>query len=289
MSAERDTLQAWFRPTWAGPWSATRLLFVVAATLTHAPRAAGIGDVYGSSDLILTSRLFKLNDLFLVTPTHCWIAWAAGLIGLALVAWGGRALHVGLLVWFAGSWFLLASEAYNVKAYDRLLSWMALALLLSPAWRRDLARTWASPFARYAMLILFIAIYGSTGLCKLFHEPSWTGSGQVLQHHLLATTFGMRPLGVIVSGLPWLVAPMAWITVAFEVLFPFLVWLRRANPWLLLIGVCFHLGLLALMDVGPFGFVSIAAYPVLLHPDVAHDLWLRARDGVIRIRARATG
>lgn len=275
--SDRDSLAAWFRPTWAGGWSAMRILWVGAAALAHGPRMMGIGDVYGSRDLVLHSSIMPLNTWMEVTETHAWIAWAIGLVGLALVAWGGRAFHVGLLAWAGGSWFVLATEAINIKAYDRLLTWLALALLFSPAWRRGLARAWCSPFARYLVLVIFIAIYGSTGLCKLLHEPSWLGNGEVLRYHLVHTYFGMRPLGVIVSGWGWLVAPMAWITVAFEVSFPFLVWLKRANPWALLVGALFHIALLLLMDVGPFGFVSLSAYPVLLHPDVARDLWERAQ------------
>jgi hypothetical protein len=277
MKPERDTLEAWFAPSWAGGWAATRLFWACAAALAHGPRAMGIGDAYGSPDFILTGRLFQLNDWMFVTPTHCWIAWAVGLIGLAMVAWGGRLMHVGIALWFVGSFFLIGSEAYNMKAFDRLLAWMALALVFSPAWRRGLTHTWASPFPRYLMIIVFTAIYGSTGMCKLLYDPSWLGSGQVLQHHLLHTTFGLRPVGIIVSGLPWLVAPMAWITVIFEILFPFLIWLKRSNPWVLVVGACFHIGLLVMMDVGPFGFVSMASYPVLLHPEVARDLWSRLR------------
>ena len=281
-----DELDRLFAPAWAGGWAATRLLFVVAAALAHAPRAAGIGDAYGAADLALNRGIYRLPEWMIVTPTHCWVAWAVGLAGLAMVAWGGRALHVGLLAWFAGSWFLLADEAINVKAYDRLLTWIALALLLSPAWRRGLVRTWAHPTARLLLLIVFCAIYGSTGFAKLLHEPSWIGSGEVLQHHLLATTFGLKPLGVLLSGSPWLVAPMAWTTVAFEVLFPFLIWIRRTNPWVLAVGAAFHLGLMALLDVGPFGLVSLAAYPVLLHPEVARGLWERATARWSRLAAR---
>lgn len=280
MTAPRATLEAWFEPTWAGGWTLTRLIWVIAAALAHLPRYRGIGDVYGSPDAILISRTYRLNEWMFVTETHAWTAWIIGSAGLLAVAWGGRMLWPGLLAWGGGAWFLLASEAYNVKAYDRLLTYIALALLLSPAWRRGLARTWASPFARYVLLIVFVAIYGSTGMCKFLYEPSWTSDGQVLALHLLSFTFGLKPVGIIVSGLPWLVAPLAWFTVAFELLFPFLIWLRRTNPLILIAGVAFHLGLLVLMDVGPFGLVSISAYPVLLHPEIARNLWSRCERSI---------
>ncbi|MFK7928229.1 MAG: HTTM domain-containing protein [Myxococcota bacterium] len=269
------TSDSLFEPTWAGGWTATRILWVVAAALAHVPRMTGIGDVYGATDFIITSSTFPINDWILVTPSLAWAGWGLGLLGLVLVAWGGRVTHLGLFCWAFGSWFLVFNEGANIKAYDRLLTWMALALLVSPAWKRGLAQRYCSPYSRYLLLTVFIAIYGSTGMCKLLHEPSWLGSGSVLAYHLVDTSFGMQPLGVVLSGVPWIMAPLAWMTVAFEVTFPFGVWFRKFNPWLLAVGASFHLGLMITMDVGPFGWVSLAAYPVLLHPEVAREIWER--------------
>lgn len=286
MSPPRDSLEAWFEPTWAGGWTLCRLLWVLAAGMAHLPRHKGIGDVYGSADAILISHTFRLNEWMLVTPTHAWAAWLLGSAGLFAVAYGGRLLPLGLFAWAGGSWFLIASEAYNAKAYDRLLTWIALAILFSPAWRRQLGRTWASPLGRYLMIVVFIAIYGSTGMFKLLFEPSWTGDGSALAYNFVSLQFGMRPVAVVLSGLPWIAGPMSWFTLIFELLFPFLIWLRRTNPWILLAGILFHLGLLVLMDVGPFGFVALSAYPVLLHPETARELWGTIEDS-LRSRAPA--
>ena len=74
---------------------------------------------------------------------------------------------------------------------------------------------------------------------------------------------------------------MAVGTIAFESLFPLAIFWRRTNPWLLAIGVLFHLSLTILMNVGPFSIVTLCAYPVLLHPQVAHRLWQRRSRGEV--------
>jgi hypothetical protein len=127
-----------------------------------------------------------------------------------------------------------------------------------------------------------VAIYGSTGLLKLVHEPGWF-DGSVLQLHLVSP-FAYGPLATFVSGHRWLCMPMCWWTLFFEAGFPFLVIWKRTNPWLLLLGIGFHTGLLAMMYVGPFALVSWTAYPVLLHPEVARDVYLRARSRLITTR-----
>jgi hypothetical protein len=182
-------------------------------------------------------------------------------------------MQLGLVLWIIATEILHFHEALNVKRYDVLFLWFAIALLFSPAGQADLHRKWRSPFSRYFLTIVFCAIYGSTGILKLIYEPGWW-TGAPLDHFLLHPLFGQKPVGLMLSG-SFLTAPMGWWTLAFEVLFPFLIWFRRTNLLLLVLGVGFHLGLLFLMDVGAFSFVAMAAYPALLHPEVGRDLHAR--------------
>ena len=102
--------------------------------------------------------------------------------------------------------------------------------------------------------------------------------GDVLAYHMLHPYFGMKPAGVWVSGQRWLLVPLCWTTVLFEASVPLLIWWRRTNPWLLAVGVLMHLGIRVFMNVGPFSYVALAAYPALLHPEVARRLYERARE-----------
>ena len=66
-------------------------------------------------------------------------------------------------------------------------------------------------------------------------------------------------------------------TVAAEASFPFLIWIRRLNPLVLLVMCLMHVGIFLMMNVGPFSFVALAAYPALLHPTYAERIHGRLR------------
>ena len=134
---------------------------------------------------------------------------------------GGRVAKPGLVLWLLTTTVLLVNETLNIKAYDRLNLWLCLAFLLAPIGERALQHKWRSPEARWVLLITFCALYGSTGWLKALKEPTWWTTGDVLAYHMLHPYFGMKPIGVWVSGQQWLVVPLCWITVVFEAGFPF--------------------------------------------------------------------
>jgi len=264
-----------FAPQWAGGWALSRVLLALAALAGHLPRAWGIGDVYGVQDLVFTMGPMTLNNHVQWSEGTAWGLWAAGLIGLGGLLFGGRAAKPGLLLWFGTTVLLLVNETLNVKAYDRLFMWVTLAFLFAPISERKLTTKWRSPAGRWLLLIVFMALYGSTGWLKALKEPTWWTNGDVLSYHTLHHYFGMKPVGVWASTQKWLLMPMCWVTVIFEAAFPVLVWIRRVNPWLLVVGALMHIGIRLFMNVGPFSYLALAVYPVLLHPEVAHQWWER--------------
>lgn len=187
----------------------------------------------------------------------------------AVAAAGTSALVLGL------------EEALNLKAYDRLIAWQSLALVFAPssvAGEDDERPSTAAGFARWGLVIAYAGLYGSTGWMKLLFEPAWA-TGKTLEYFLVDTSFGLRPLGVPASANRWLLAPAGWLTIAFETSFPFLVAWRRARGPLLLAGVALHVGIFALMTVGPFSVAALAGYPVLLGESRWNALvaWVRGR------------
>jgi hypothetical protein len=265
-------LERLYAPEWAGGWTLSRWLFVLVALMTQLPRAGGMGDVYGVTDMVFSNPPFYLADYWIMSLTSAWTVWGLSLLGLGMLAWGGRLAKPGMLVWLTFSWLLLANEALNIKAYDRVLTWVALGLLLGPIGERRLSEKARSPYGRWYMLVAFCALYGSTGWLKLMMATDGWMSGDVLAYHLVHQHFGLQTVGIWLSDKPLLMMPMSWFTLAFEAGFVFLIWSRRTNPWLLLAGIGLHAGIYLTMNVGPFSFVSLIAYPVLLHPAVARDL-----------------
>jgi hypothetical protein len=281
---ERGTLAAFYEPEWAGGWALTRWLWVIVAALCTGRMAFGMGDVWGAPDMVFTRSIWRLSNVLVLDVRTAWLLWAIAMAGIALVAFRrGAAFRLGLLMWVFGAQTLLAWEALNVKRYDVLFLWITFALFLSPAGEDDLTRKWRSPLARRVMLVVYCALYGSTGLLKALHEPGWW-TGETLDHDLLSIEFGQKAVGMWVAGKTWLTAPMGWWTVLFEAGFPFFVWFRRPNVALVVLGIGFHLGLLVLMDVGPFSLVAVSAYPVLLDPEMARRGWERFQAWLTRPR-----
>lgn len=277
--------ERWWAPQWAGGWGIVRWTFALVAALTMAPRGWAIADAYASSDMIFQRQPLYMADWLILTPPTATALWAASLLGLVMLARGGWLAKPGILLWLFAGGIFLSGEALNTKAYDRLLVWQSLVLLLAPIGEHDLTTKWRSPAPRWMMLIVYCGIYGSTGWLKLLDEPRWL-DGTALAYNLVDRNFGLRPVGIWLSDKLLLCQILGWFTVFFEASFPVLVWLRNVNPIVLLLGAGFHLGIAASMNVGPFSWVSLAMYPILLHPDTARDLyqWLRKRRATISWR-----
>ena len=279
-SAARGAWDRLWAPGWAGGWAAMRWLWLWAALLTHAPRLMGIPDAYAAQDMVFGRLFWRVSDHVILNLPAGYALWALGMVGLGLVAWGGRATRPGILIFVVGAYLLAGHEALNTKAYDRLLLWQAAILLLSPVGERELHHKARGPTARWLLLVLYLGLYGSTGWLKALDEPTWWDGG-ALAYELIDPNFGGTRLGAWLSGRLWRAMPLGILTVIFEASFPLLILLRRAQPWVLLLGLCFHAGIAMLMNVGTFSWVAIAAYPVLLHPETAHRsyLFLRRRLG----------
>lgn len=267
---------------WAGGWSWMRWAWAAVALWTHLPRALAIEDAYASTDASFVDTMLGVNAWLPMSPGIAYVLWAFSCLA-ALAVGHGRFMKPALLVWLPSTWILLCAEALNMKAYDRLLTWLALALLVSPAPARRLKTLFTEGWARLALVLVYVALYTSTGWLKLLEEPSWTGGGEVLALHLVHSEFG-TPTGALVSGTS-LVGWLALFTVVAECSFVLLVWFRRTNPISLAMLACLHVGIALTMDVGPFSWVALAGFPVLLHPSVALRLYSRWR---FSRRARTT-
>ncbi len=52
----------------------------------------------------------------------------------------------------------------------------------------------------------------------------------------------------------------AWMVIAFELLFPILIWVRKFRIPLLIMGVVFHLGIIIFLNLPDFGTIMILSY-----------------------------
>jgi hypothetical protein len=258
-------LSAAVQPRTLPGWTATRVGFAAAALGTWGLRGWYVPEAFSTAGIVISTGPFHFADHVMFTPATAWALYAVIIASLLAVA-HGRFARPGIAAFLVCACLLMFEEALGTKAYDRLMFWQAVVLLLFAPGAGDGARV-GSPAARYAMIVVYCGLYGATGWHKILDEPSWW-NGRPLAHFLVMDTWGGYPLGVWLSSHPAPLLFASWWTLLFEASFPFLIWWKRTNPWLLLAGVCMHVGILLTLRVNTFSFVSIAAYPILLHPDV---------------------
>jgi len=243
-------------------WAWFRVLFAVAGLMTWLPRGTHVVETYSSAGIPLVAGHVKITNWVIWSPPSAWFLYLLLVLSLLLVG-VGRLRRVGLVSFVVASCALMFAEGLNMKAYDRLLFWQAVMLFLSPG--AGSGRHAGSPGARYALLLVYCGMYGSTGWNKILGEPRWW-SGLPLQYDFVHRNFGGLPLGVWLSDKAYLVAPMSWATLIWEGGFPVFIWFKRLVPLVLATGALFHLFILFTLDANTFSYVAVAAYPVLLSP-----------------------
>lgn len=238
------------------------------------------------------------------------LAWVTG--AMCLVGFGGRAT---ILVC---QQVVVALRTLNPNAtggYDSLIV-MGLLLLLFTRPTETLSvdclllrgrwtsakRISAWPRALIVFQVLFM--YSMTGLQKIGY--AWTPMGDYLALHYILNDptwlrYDLATLPVATHRLLQLGTAVTWHWEQCSLLL-LLHWYYRctqAGPrWLsrwfcnfdlrkawATIGVTMHAGILALLDVGPFSFVSLAYYACLWSPREWQALWRRCTNALVAARA----
>lgn len=193
--------------------------------------------------------------------------WHWGLIGLQFL---GLGLHfsakfrrmAALLIYL--STLLLFSRAYLFSIGGHYLVHLMLFYLvfmdedILPTDRWAPQRLVLSNLFFWAARIQVIIIYLLSGVYKLFGAYWLSGEavGYMLAIEEWSTPFIMEHLG----GVNVLTIGLTYLTLAYLLLFPILVWYRPIKRWLMLFGICFHIGLGWAVGVMDFSIVMIICY-----------------------------
>jgi hypothetical protein len=112
---------------------------------------------------------------------------------------------------------------------------------------------------RYQVALIYLA----SGLWKLYN-PLWREGLAV--HFVLHNNVFHRFPNVLPVNLEWLATVATYATLGWELGFAFLLLYRPTRRLALIAGVLIHLGMLVLLEIGPFHVVMLAAYPAFLDP-----------------------
>ena len=253
----------WLAPERHEGWRLFRILYGVAMLAIWLPRGIHFEERYTTVGAQLQGTVTGISDVFMLSPSAGWFVYGILVLGCGTLI-AGRFPRISAILIVSAHVVLCLEERLNYKGYDRLMFWQGLAVLLAPG-RVDGAKT-TVPIGRYYLTILFMSLYASTGWYKILDEPGWL-DGSALSIHMLDMNYGLMPIGVWASRQSWMMLPMSWGTLLFEGGFPLLWLIRRIRPWLLLVGLLFHLGILFMMNVPNFTWASLVAYPMLLNAE----------------------
>jgi hypothetical protein len=229
-----------------------------------------------------------------------WIDWSsAPLVTTVLLLLAGLATAVGYrtrLSSAVAALSLIALLRTNTTIFnsgDLVLRQIGVAVALASAGlvlsldaRRTRGSVLPSPAVHRApwalrMLQLQIAVgYALSAWAKL-RGPSWHDGTAIAQALRIEDLQRVTPPGWLFHQ-DVLLNLLTWATVVFESCFGFLVWNRRLRPWVLGIGVAFHLGIDVFFDVGFFSIAMWISYLAFVPPEVA-DRWVAWIARVLRL------
>lgn len=135
-----------------------------------------------------------------------------------------------------------------------------------------------------------VIVYLCSAILKL-NGPLWQ-SGMALYYIFQADLFTHPLLYRLIKTFPLLSLVGSYFTVAFEALFPFLIWLRKTRLVMLLLGVLLHLSIGFGMGLFSFGLVMCVTYTLFVSDEtsrgVVHFFRLKIASTLSQARRSAT-
>jgi hypothetical protein len=113
----------------------------------------------------------------------------------------------------------------------------------------------------FAVKLQLVIAYAFAGIYKLMGE-AWV-NGTALYYPLKTDEYSF-PLAQEMADVTWIIALGTYLTLAYQLLFPILVWFKRIKKPFLLVGVFSHLFIAVVLGLWDFGLIMIIAYIIFL-------------------------
>jgi hypothetical protein len=292
-------MRFWFAPT---PTSTLALVRIAFGLLAFAWTVALTPDL----------SAFFTRDGLLPGQIHGSGVW--GVLGLEPSGWTVVAVYAAMLIAslaLAAGWFTRLAAAVvfvGLMSFERRDPWVfnggdgllrvvAFYLMLAPAGaalsldrrRRHPGSLWEfparAPWALRLMQIQLSVVYLG-GVWDKVQGAAWN-NGTAVSYALRVTDIAGLPTPAFLSHSPVVVNLLTYGTLATELGIGILVWNRRLRPWVLLVGVLFHLSIGWSIRVGFFGLTMFVLYLSFADPDWAARRILAAREAIARRRGAA--
>jgi hypothetical protein len=150
---------------------------------------------------------------------------------------------------------------------------------LKEDWRKTGFKVPLKPQWALRMMQVQVAyVYWITSLCK-FNEPRWV-DGNALYFVTRFEDLARFPLPYLFHN-AWTSKLLTWMSLSFETLFPYLIWIKEFRYFMILWGTLFHIGIDLTVNIPLFEWIFIGSYVIYIYPqDLTRvmdwcKMWLR--------------
>ena len=208
----------------------------------------------------------------------------------------GYQTRLAALLVFVGILSLERRDPFVFNTGDGLMRLIAFYLMLAPAgaalsvdrWRSG-GRFWESPLRSpwpVRLMQIQLSIIYLAGLWIKLQGTTWN-EGTAVSYSMRVSDLSRFPMPGFLIHSMLMANLMTYGTLATELSLAILVWNRRLRPWVLLVGVCLHLGIEYSIRVGFFSLAMLTLYLAFLDPAWAQRRLLAVGDRWERRRARS--
>lgn len=270
----------WFDAQPTGPLVLVRTAFGVVVTLWAISLLPDAKTFFGPHGVLPASPHraggWSLLDLWNSDTAAVALVLLLALAGIALAA--GKGERVAALFVLAAFISLGKRNPFVGNAGDGLLRclavYVALAAFFAPA-RAARAPAWPLRLMQVQLSIVYLGTVWAKA-----RGTTWLG-GTAVGYAFRFDELTRLPLPDVGAS-STVTHAITWAVLALELSLGALVWIRRLRPWVLLAGVCLHLGIEWRLRVGFFSWAMLTLYLAWVPADVAERVlaripWLRSR------------
>jgi hypothetical protein len=289
--------QFWFEPQSTSSLALFRIAFGLVAVGWTVSLIPDVMTFYGPDGILPSPperQPFQFGLLFWFPSPAVVIAVVAATLGAAIAVTVGAFTRTASVLLALGIMCLEQRNFYVTNAGDSAIRNFAFLLALTPAgaalsvdrFREARDRFWEFP-ARAPWGLRLIQIQISVG----YLAAVWKKSVGEMWRNETAVSYALRmedierlPTPSFVTGSASITGALTLGTLLIEFALGVLVWNRVFRPWVLVLGVCLHLGIDWSMLVGFFSWVMIASYLTFVPPETATRWVLAVRERAGRLK-----
>jgi hypothetical protein len=302
----------WFAPTDPATLSAIRVFAGAMLFYTHLVWSFDLTGFFGQEGWLPVELMHDVHQFanggvdgpsrwiwsyfdYIESPTGLWIAHVLALLVFFFLMIGFFSRTMAVLAYVIAISYAARVTPGGYFGLDKINCMLAMYLMLGPCGARySIDRIWrlrrgapreASPSVAANVAIRLIQlhmciIYLFSGLGKLQGESWWTGEAVWISSANLEYQFLLDLTWM--ANHPYLVSFMTHLTVYWELTYSALVWPRLTRPWVLLMAVIIHGGIVVAYGMPTFGLVMLIGNLAFISPETVRR-WLDPAAGRVAL------